>query len=270
MHLERHCFYHLCLILAATQAAFPALAQDDADIAKQLANPVASLVSVPVQANYDDNFGLLDEGSMLRINIQPVIPVTLNEDWNLISRTILPIVDQDNIPVPGSSEAGLGDTVQSFFFSPQAPTDGGWIWGAGPVLLLPTATDDILGAEKWGIGPTAVVLRQDGPWTLGALANHIESFAGESQRDDISATFLQPFLTYITPRQTTFALNTESTYDWENRQWSVPLNFNVSQLLRAGDQLLQLGGGVRYWTTAPDGGPEGWGFRLQITLLYPK
>jgi hypothetical protein len=261
---------HLCLAAVSLQASLPAFAQDDADIAKQLANPVASLISVPVQANYDDDFGLLDEGSMLRINVQPVIPLTLNDDWNLISRTILPIVDQDNIPAAGFSETGLGDTVQSLFFSPKAPTAGGWIWGAGPVLLLPTATDEILGSEKWGIGPTAVVLRQSGPWTIGALANHIESFAGESQRADISATFLQPFVTYITSRQTTFAFNTESTYDWENRQWSVPLNVTVSQLLRAGNQLFQVGGGIRYWANAPDAGPEGWGFRLQFTLLYPK
>ena len=263
-------FPRLVLIVVIYLVSLPVSAQDEAELAKQLANPVASLISVPIQANYDDDFGPIDEGSMLRINIQPVIPITLNDDWNLISRTILPIVDQNKIPTAGFSETGLGDTVQSLFFSPKSPTTNGWIWGAGPVLLLPTATDEILGSEKWGIGPTAVVLRQSGPWTFGALANHIESFAGESQRADISATFLQPFVTYITPKQTTFAFNTESTYDWENGQWSVPFNFAVSQLLRAGNQLFQLGGGIRYWANAPDGGPEGWGFRLQFTLLYPK
>lgn len=259
----------VCLIAFGLSASQSSFAQDEADLAMQLANPVASLISVPIQANFDDNFGLQDEGSMLRINVQPVIPFDIGEDWNLISRTILPILDQSDIPV-GSSESGLGDTVQSFFFSPKAPTSGGWIWGVGPVLLLPTATDETLGSEKWGIGPTAVVLRQSGQWTVGALANHIESFAGESQRADISATFLQPFLTYVTSKQTTFAVNTESTYDWENEQWSVPINLTAAQLLKAGDQLFQIGGGVRYWVDGPDGGPEGWGFRLQFTLLFPR
>lgn len=257
-------------ILIATFFAMPAFAQEEADLAKKLSNPVASLISVPIQANYDENIGPDEEGSVWKINIQPVIPITLSENWNLISRTILPIIDQDDIPIKGMGESGIGDIVQSLFFSPKEPTAGGWIWGAGPVFLIPTASEDALGTEQWGIGPTAVGLKQVGPWTYGALVNHIESVAGEEDRADVSATFIQPFLSYITKTKTTISLNTESTYDWENEEWSVPINFNVLQLLKIGPQIIQVGVGVRYWADSPENGPQDWGARLQLTFLFPK
>src|SRR5206468_7964292 len=124
------------------------------------------------------------------------------------------VVAQDDIFPGAGSQTGIGDIVQSVFFSPKATTASGWIWGAGPVLLLPTGSDDLLSAKKWGAGPTGVALKQQGPWTYGALANHIWSFAGNNGRPDISATFLQPFVTYTTPTAWSFMLNTESTYDW--------------------------------------------------------
>lgn len=241
-----------------------------ADIAKKLANPIASLISLPIQFNYDDGYGADGGGSQLRVNVQPVIPFSLNDDWNVISRSIVPLIDQQDFPTANYSEFGLGDTVQSMWVSPKALTASGWTWGAGPVFLLPTATDEFLGGEQWGAGPTVIALKQSGPWTYGALANHIESFAGDSNRADISATFLQPFLTYITPGKLSLAVNTESTYDWENKQWSVPINFQATQLLKVGAQLLQVGGGIRYWADAPDSGPDGWGLRFNFVLVFPR
>ena len=136
--------------------------------------------------------------------------------------------------------------------------------------MLPTASDATLGSDKWGIGPTAVVLKQAGPWTFGGLANHIQSFAGDEDRADVSATFLQPFITYITKTKTTIALNTESTYDWENEAWSVPVNITVSQMMKIGPQIIQIGGGARYWAHSNDSGAKHWGARIQLVLLFPK
>ncbi len=241
-----------------------------AELAKKLANPIASLISVPLQYNYDENYGPDDEGTVSRLNIQPVIPISLNDDWNLIARMIIPLADQHDAPVKGVDKSGLSDTVASQFFSPKSPTANGWIWGAGPVELLPTATDELLGGEKWGVGPTAVALKQTGPWTFGALANHIWSVAGDDDRADVSMTFCQPFGSYLTKTKTTLGLSSETTYDWEGEQWAVPVNATVGQMFKVGSQIMQFTVGARYWADSPDNGPEGWGGRAQLTFLFPK
>lgn len=138
----------IAAVLPALLVVTAASAQDNTqELAKKLSNPIASLISVPFQFNYDSDYGPND-GDKAFVNVQPVIPITLNDDWNLISRTILPIAWQDDIAGPSGDQFGLGDITQSLFFSPAKPTGNGIIWGAGPVFLLPTATDDLLGGEK--------------------------------------------------------------------------------------------------------------------------
>jgi hypothetical protein len=243
----------------------------EAELARKLANPIAALTSVPLQYDYNENGGVNDGASVSRLNIQPVIPISIGEDWNLITRTIMPLVDQQDFPLEAMNESGLGDITASQFFSPKAPTAGGWIWGVGPVELLPTASEDVLGGEQWGLGPTAVALKQMGPWTIGFLGNHLWSVAGEDDRADVNATFLQPFASYIFQKtKTTVGLNTEATYDWEEEAWSVPLNAFVAQLFKVGPQIMQLTLGARHWAESPDDGPEDWGARAQLTFLFPK
>jgi len=268
----KRCEWMLSLALSALALALPARAQDDqaAELAKKLSNPVASLISVPLQYNDDDYGGANDGASASRLVIQPVVPFSLNEDWNLITRTLIPLVDQRDFPLATLNESGLGDTTTSLFFSPKSPTADGWIWGAGPVLLLPTASKDALGTDKWGIGPTGVALKQDGPWTVGLLAGHIWSVAGNDNRNDVSSTTLQPFFSYTTKTHTTIGAYTESAYDWKGKQWSVPLIVQAGQLFKIGPQILQLAVAGKYWADSPDNGPEGWGLRVQLTFLFPK
>jgi hypothetical protein len=159
--------------------------------------------------------------------------------------------------------------VQSLFFSPAKPTASGIVWGAGPVFLVPTATDQALGGGKWGVGPTGVILKIDGQFTYGALANHIWSIAGKDSRGDISATFLQPFLSYTTKSATTWTIQTETSYDWLGDQWLVPIAGSVSQLVVVGKQPISIGAGVRYWVASPTGGPD-WGLRFSVVFLFPK
>ncbi len=238
----------------------------EAELAKKLNNPVASLISVPIQNNWD--FGIGSANAMKYMaNIQPVIPISISEDWNVIVRTILPVIYAESPTQGGANHSGLGDTTQSFFFSPKNPV-GGWILGAGPVGYYPTATESELGSGKWGAGPTLVALRQEHGLTYGILANQIWSFAGWGS-ENISAIYLQPFVAFTTKTYTTFALNTESTYNWEAKEWTVPLNFMVQQLVKIGGHPVAFQVGYRYYAEKPSGGPD-WGLRFTVTLLYPK
>lgn len=256
----------MALALGLAQTA-PVLAEDANDLAKQLSNPISSLISVPFQYNYNTGYPIPGAAQNF-INIQPVIPFSLNDSWNVISRTIVPVVSLDGF-TPSGNQNGLGNTVQSFFFSPKAPTKGGLIWGAGPVFQVPTATNG-LGPSQWGVGVTAVALKQANGWTVGALANQIWSVTNNQADGQTSAAFLQPFISYTTPKATSFSLNTESTYDWINEEWSVPINLTIGQIVKIDGKPVQLTGGLRYWADSPANGPTGLGARLVVTYLFPK
>ncbi len=264
----------LCLSsLAAILAISPPIRADAtvdqaAELAKQLQNPIANLISVPIKLDWDTGIGPEDADKSTYI-IQPVIPFGITEELNVISRTIVPVYVDAESPVRGGKNVdGMGDILQSFFVSPKAPTASGWVWGAGPALSLPTG-DDGLTTDKFSVGPTAVALKQTGGWTYGALWNHLWSVSGDSDAGDVNSTFAQPFLSYTTKMHTSYAINTESSYDWEGEEWTVPINLTISQLLRVGGQPVSLLAGYRYYADAPSGGPD-WGLRFQVTLIFPK
>jgi hypothetical protein len=254
-----------CLSVNAT-----AQTKDDSDLAQELTNPVADLMTIPIQVNVDRNIGLNDEGRKTTINIQPVVPFKVAEDWNLITRTIVPLVKQKDIFPGAGSQSGLGDITLQLFFSPRKPTSSGVIWGGGAVFLLPTASDSLIGAEKWGAGPAGVALKMSGSWTYGGLANHVWSFAGDDGRADISNTFVQPFVAYTWPNAWTVSLQSETNYNWKLEEWSIPVNVAAAKLVFFGRLPVSLQAGVGRWLETPDAGPEDWRFRLQANIVLPK
>jgi hypothetical protein len=267
---------------AVTESSAEAAEADK--LAKQLANPIASLISVPFQANEDWGYGPTGNGYKFTLNIQPVVPLSISKDWNLIIRTIFPIVSQHdlfyfaNLPKDSPlqpqnrSQDGLSDTTQSFFLSPKKPGPFGLIWGLGPAFLYPTGTQDLLGSGTFSIGPTFVALKQTGPWTVGVLMNQLWSVLIEEHRSSVSQMFVQPFIAYTTGTHTTFTLSSESTANWEamstDGKWTVPVIFQISQILKIGRQPISIQIGGKYYADTPRYGPN-WGVRFNFTLLYP-
>lgn len=240
-------------------------------LGKKLQNPVAKLMSVPFQNNFEHKLGPEKKGHRYTLRFQPVIPMSLNDDWNFILRPIVPQISQNHV-VGSTKQEGLGDIEVQSSFSPKEPGPGGIIWGVGPVLLFPTASSDHLGSQKWGIGPHSVILKQTGPWTMVFLADHTWSYSGNDKRKDISATYLQPILAHTSKKGFTIVASSESTYDWKGqkeRRWSIPLIGSVSQIFSLCGHYASVGVGGIYYPQAPTGGPR-WGIRFSLTFLFPQ
>jgi hypothetical protein len=243
-------------------------AHDAAEVAKKLANPVASMISVPFQNNMDVGIGEFN-GSKNTLNIQPVIPIAISPKLNLIARVILPVISQHDIYGEGTKQSGLSDALASAFFAP-ADSKNGLIWGVGPAFLIPTATDDLLGTKKFGVGPTALILRQAKGWTYGALVNQIWSVAGDADRADVNQMFLQPFLNYNWKSGAGLGINSEITQNWEGKTTSAFINPTLSGVTKLGKQIISLVVGPRIQVAAPDGARADFGVRSVLTFVFPK
>jgi hypothetical protein len=256
------------LCLAGILAGSPLWAAEEqgaTELAKKLQNPVSDLISVPFQNNFNIGYGPEDKMQYL-LNIQPVIPQHVTEQWNWIHRTIIPVINQ---PAP-VNEFGLGDIQYQGFLSPAKP--GKLIWGVGPVLQFPSATDSGLGQDKWCAGPGVVALRMDGPWVYGALANNIWSFAGNDSKPNVNQMLIQPFINYNFGRGLAVGTSPIITANWEapsGQKWTVPLGAQISQIVPIAKVPVNFLLGAYYNVEKPDNGPE-WSMRFQIALLFPK
>lgn len=238
------------------------------DLAKKLANPVAALISVPFEYTWDTKAGANEQGEKNYLTLKPVVPISINQDWNLISRTVMPLVKQTNI-TPGTTQSGVADITQSFFFSPKAPTSDGLIWGVGPIISIPT-DETGLSSKEWGTGPTGVVLKQSGTYTFGLLAFNLYGLGNpDAGMPKLNNLFLQPFVTKQLGQGLSVSSNLESNYDWTGDKWTVPLNLSVAQVMKVGNQPISFSLGARYFIERPESAPN-WGLRATATFLFPK
>lgn len=242
---------------------------DAAELAKKLSNPISSLISVPFQNNTDYGIGTLN-GTRNTMNVQPVVPLSISKKLNLIARWVQPIITQYNITGAGQKQCGLADAVVSAFLSP-ANSRNGFTWGAGPVFLVPTGTNDFLTTKKFGIGPTAVALKQVKGWTIGALMNQIWSVAGDDNRSDVNQMFVQPFVAYNWKSGAGVGLNAEWTQNWEGSNSTVWLNPVFTAVTSIGKQKTQFLFGPRFNLAAPTSNAKAdLGWRAGMVFLFPK
>jgi hypothetical protein len=241
----------------------------NSDLAKQAQNPVANLISLPLQNNTNFSIGPDDETQNI-LNIQPVWPVSINDNWNLITRTILPVVSQPNILTGGEGRVnGLGDTTFTGFFSPK--DSGKLIWGAGPVFLIPTATDDALGSDKWGAGASVVLLTMPGKWVVGSLFSNVWSFAGSGDQD-VNLFTWQYFINYNLPNKWYLTSAPIITANWEadsDNTWTVPFGGGIGKIFNIGKQPMNGQISAYYNVEKPEFGPD-WQLRVQLQFLFPK
>ena len=274
MSLQNAFKHALATGLAAAVAASPAAAEMSAqELAKLTQNPVGNLISVPFQNDTNFNTGPLN-GTQNILNIQPVIPIELNKDWNLITRTVMPLIWQPAFVAGEGTQFGLGDIQLSGFLSPGEPGPGGLIWGAGAIVQMPTDTDARLGNKNWGLGPTAVVLRMEkgSPWVYGVLVNNVWSLTSDERGGAYNNFLMQPFINYNFAGGTYIGSTPIVTANWKeesSQRWTVPLGLSVGHIFHLGRLPVNTQIGGYYNVIHPDNGPN-WQLRLQVQLLFPK
>jgi hypothetical protein len=262
----------LAIVLIAFSASFQGVKSawsQNTDIAKQAQNPIARLISVPLENDFNPQTGPGKEDSYV-LQMKPVVPFRLSKDWNLITRTIIPVIQTPD-PAPGVSGAsGVGDISLSLFLSPARV--GHVIWGAGPIISVPTASDDILGTKKLSVGPTVVALRSEGHWLYGTLVYNVFSVAGPAARPDVNQMLMQPFINYNLPRKWYLTSSPYITANWEKRRndrWTVPVGGGVGKIVHLEKLPVNIYGQVFRIVESPDY-TTNWSARLQVQFLFPK
>lgn len=239
------------------------------ELAKKTSNPLADLTTLPLLYNWDGRIGAGEDGTSNYLRLEPVVPLHITPEWNVITRLFMPMIEQASVTPTSGTDYGLAGVNLSFFASPTGPVSRGISVGLGPVVGFP-ASNSALGSEKWSLGPTAALIWQpDGPWTVGLLTRQLWSVGGDPHQSDINELYLQPILSYTTKDAWTLGINSEAFYYWTSNEASVPINLSLTKLFRLGGAAISLGPGVRYWVENTDTGAHGWGARFTANVVFP-
>ena len=245
-------------------------------IIKLSQNPVGNITVFPFQNNFNYGYGPYTR-LQYNLNVQPVFPIMLSQDWNLVARTIIPIVNQPSSAAPTvcvsqfgcPSTFGLSDVQEQLFFGPKTKP-GALIWAVGPIFQVPSASPNMLGSGKWSVGPNAVALVTPGKWVIGSLVSQLWSFAGPATRSNVSSFLVQPFVNYNLKDGWALTTAPVITANWAATQnkWAVPLGGGFAKTFKDGGQLMQLSIQYYTWVTRPLASPQT-DLKITWSLLWP-
>ena len=272
----------LAILLACLQTAGAAPPQEPGDLSpealkqnedlllQKLANPLAALASLKLDLDFDYHIGPLEEGHRTSLLIQPTLPLHLGDQWNLVSRSVLPLIYQEDIFPGASNQTGIGDLTEVVYIAAVQPGRRSWIWGAGPIVRIPTGSEDLTTAKKWCVGPSVAAVRQLEDFTYGLIAAQLWSVGGSGQRPDVKVGSFEAFVTYRAEGLWNLSLHVPCTYDFITHEWIIPVALRVEKLVSFQKNPVTISFGLHYWADSPDSGPHDLAFEFGLTVVFPN
>jgi hypothetical protein len=228
------------------------------------------MASIATTLDFDYHIGPGEDGHRTTVSFQPTVPLHLGEFWNVVSRSNIPVIYQEEIKPGAGSQYGFGDLTEALYLAKVQPGPRGWVWGAGPIIQIPIGTEDLLTNEKFSLGPSAAFVKQQDDFTYGLIASQLWSIGGSSQRPGVNVGLYSPFVTYRSENLWNLTLQVPVTYDFNGHQWTVPVLLEADKLVSFRQIPITISFGVRYWAEGPTSSPHDLSFRFGLTLAFPR
>jgi hypothetical protein len=260
----------LCFVQQTAPPTPEEVQRSEEELLQKLANPLAALASFTTDLEFDYHIGPGEAGHRATLFLQPQIPVHLGDTWNVISRSVFPVVYQENVSPGSGTQLGVGDLTEALYLATVQPGRLGWVWGFGPIVQIPIGSEKLLTYDKFSLGPSMGFVKQEDLFTYGLVAAQFWSIGGSEQRADVNVLSFQPFLTIRSHNLWNLTLQVPSSYDWNARAWTVPVALTVEKLVSFQEVPVTINFGIRYWAEAPQSAPHDFAFQFGLTLIFPK